>query len=141
LVADAAIGDGTGRAVLRGVHVHGGFGSAIGKRERMDHKAIMQGVTVRIALSVFGLLTVAMLLLAIFDDKGAVGVYGQSLKLKAIQTENQSLESEIKNLNHDIDDLENNPAAIEKIAREKQGLVKPGEIILVLPNDSEPEKK
>jgi cell division protein FtsB len=101
----------------------------------------MQGVTVRIALSVFGLLTVAMLLLAIFDDKGAVGVYGQSLKLKAIQTENQSLESEIKNLNHDIDDLENNPAAIEKIAREKQGLVKPGEIILVLPNDSEPEKK
>jgi cell division protein FtsB len=28
-------------------------------------------------------------------------------------------------LNHDIDDLENNPAAIEKIAREKYSLVRP----------------
>jgi phosphoglucomutase len=31
-----------------------GSGSIAGERERMDHKAIMQGVTVRIALSVFG---------------------------------------------------------------------------------------
>jgi cell division protein FtsB len=95
----------------------------------------MQGVTVRIALSVFGLLTVAMLLLGIFDDKGALSVHAQSVKLKGIQSENQTLESDIKTLSHDIDDLENNPAAIEKIAREKQDLVRPDEIILILPNE------
>ena len=95
----------------------------------------MQGVTVRIALSVFGLLTVAMLLLGVFDDKGAIAVHQQSLKLQKIQTENQALETDNQNINHDIDDLENNPAAIEKIAREKYSLVRPGEIILVLPNE------
>jgi len=101
----------------------------------MDHKALMQGITVRIALSVFGLLTVAMLLLGIFDDKGAIAVHRQSVKFNKLQLENQALETENKNLSHEIDDLENNPAAIEKLAREKQDLVRPGEIILVLPNE------
>jgi len=95
----------------------------------------MQGVTVRIALSVFGLLTVAMLLLGIFDDKGAIAVHAQSVKLKGIQSENQMLENEVKSLTLDINDLETNPAAIEKIAREKQDLVRPDEIILLLPNE------
>ena len=94
----------------------------------------MQGLIVRIALGVFGLLTVAILLLAIFNDKGAVQVYGQSLKLEAIEKDNQAIAAENKKLDEENKALQTDPAAIEKIAREELGLVKPGEIILVTPS-------
>ena len=103
----------------------------------------MKGVIVRIALSVFGLLTVAMLLLAIFNDKGAMAVYARSLKLKAMNAGNAALEEQNKQLQLENNALEQDPSTIEKIAREKLGLVKPGEVILVLPSteDTAPAPK
>jgi cell division protein FtsB len=98
----------------------------------------MQGVIVRIALGVFGLLTVSMLLLAVFNDKGAFAVYDRSLKLQAVEDENHSLEIQNKQINEEIKALDTDPAAIEKAAREEQGLVKPGEIILILPDSANP---
>ena len=97
----------------------------------------MKGVIVRIALSVFGLLTVAMLLLAVFNDKGALAVYARSLKLDAMNKENAAIEEHNKQLLRENKGLEEDPAAIERIAREKLGLVKPGEVILLLPNTAE----
>jgi len=97
----------------------------------------MKGVIVRIALSVFGLLTIAMLLLAIFNDKGALAVNSRSLMLDAMNKENSAIEENNKKLELENKALEENPAAIEKIAREELGLVKPGEIILVLPSTEE----
>ena len=64
----------------------------------MDHRTIMQGVIVRIAVSVFGLLTVAMLLLAVYNDKGYFAVHAQALKLKAIQENIKTLENENKGI-------------------------------------------
>ena len=61
----------------------------------------MQGVIVRIALGVFGLLTVAMLLLAVFNDKGALKVHARANKLTAIESEIVTLDSENKQLSHD----------------------------------------
>ena len=101
----------------------------------------MQGVIVRIALGVFGLLTVAMLLLAIFNEKGAVAVYGQSLKLEAVEKDNEAIEKENAALIEENKLLETDPATIEKHAREDLGLVKPNEVILVLPNNSAPSDK
>jgi cell division protein FtsB len=97
----------------------------------------MKGVIVRIALSVFGLLTVAMLLLAIFNDKGAMAAYARSLKLDAMNKENAAIEEQNKQLRRENKALEDDPAAIEKIAREQLGLVKPGEVILILPSSEE----
>jgi cell division protein FtsB len=94
----------------------------------------MQGVIVRIAMSVFGLLTLAMLLLAVFNGKGAIAVYDESLKLKALEKQNQTLEQGNKKLLEENKRLESDPSAIEKIGREEHGLVKPGEIILVVPS-------
>jgi len=91
----------------------------------------MQGVIVRIAFAVFGLLTVAMLLLAVFNDKGALQVRAQARKLEAIQTELNRLDAENKQLGAEIQGLRSDPAAIEKFAREELKLVKPGEIVLV----------
>ena len=95
----------------------------------------MQGVIVRIALGVFCLLTVAMLLLAVFNDKGALQVRAQAKKLAAIQTEIDSLDAENKQLHRDIQALRTDPTTIEKFAREELKLVKPGEIVLVTPEN------
>jgi cell division protein FtsB len=95
----------------------------------------MQGVIVRIAVGVFGLLTVAMLLLAVFNDKGALQVRAQAKKLAAIQTEIANLDAENKQLHAEIQALRTDPTTIEKFAREELKLVKPGEIVLVTPEN------
>ncbi|PYS28277.1 MAG: cell division protein FtsB [Acidobacteria bacterium] len=93
----------------------------------------MQGLIIRIALGVFGLLTFAMLLLAVFNDKGALQVHVQSTKLTAIETEIGQIETENKRLTYEIQALRSDPTTIEKLAREELKLVKPGEVVLVTP--------
>ena len=93
----------------------------------------MQGLIVRIAVGVFGLLTVAMLLLAVFNDKGALQVHAQSKRLAAIESEISTIDSENKQLTEEIQALRTDPGTIEKLAREELKLVKPGEVVLVTP--------
>jgi cell division protein FtsB len=95
----------------------------------------MQGLIVRIALGVFGLLTVAMLLLAVFNEKGALEVHAQANKLNVIESQISKLDSDNKQLTADIQALRSDPNAIEKLAREELKLVKPGEIVLVTPEN------
>ena len=95
----------------------------------------MQGVIVRIALAVFGLLTVAMLLLAVFNEKGALQVQAQARKLSAIESEISRLDTENKKLTAEIQALRSDPTMIEKLAREELKLVKPGEVVLVTPEN------
>ena len=101
----------------------------------MNHKSLMQGVIVRIALAVFGLLTVAMLLLAVFNEKGALEVHDQARKLSAIESDISKLDAENKQLTADIQALRSDSATIEKFAREELKLVKPGEIVIVTPEN------
>ena len=95
----------------------------------------MQGVIVRIALAVFGLLTLAVLLLAVFNDKGLLEVHAQAKKLSAIETDIGKLDAENKQLSSDIQSLRSDPSTIEKFAREELKLVRPGEIVLVTPEN------
>ena len=95
----------------------------------------MQGVIVRIAVSVFGLLTIAMLLLAVFNDRGALKVHARAEKLDSIENEITKLDAENKQLNAEIQALRSDPTTIEKFAREELKLVKPGEIVLVTPEN------
>ena len=94
-----------------------------------------QGVIVKIAFGVFGLLTIAMLLLAVFNDKGALQVRTRSQKLTALQNEITNIDAENKQLNAEIQALRTDPTTIEKFAREELKLVKPGEIVLVTPEN------
>jgi len=91
----------------------------------------MQGVIVRIAVSVFGLATLAMLLLALYNDKGYFAVHAQALKLKALQENIHTLQIENKNIqqeNNALDQAE--PDVIEKHGREDLNLVRPDEVII-----------
>jgi cell division protein FtsB len=74
-----------------------------------------------------------MLLLATFNDKGALQVHAQANKLSAIETEIKNLDAENKQLSSEIQALRTDPTTIERFAREELKLVKPGEIVLVTP--------
>lgn len=93
----------------------------------------MQALIVRIALGVFGLLTVGVLVLTVFSDKGLLQVHAQSEKLAAIETEVAGIDAENKQLTKEIQALRTDPSTIEKLAREELKLVKPGEVVLVTP--------
>jgi cell division protein FtsB len=99
----------------------------------VDHRSLTQGVIVRIAFGVFGLLTIAMLLLATFNDKGALQVHAQANKLNTIEAEVNKLDAENKQLSSEIQALRTDPTTIERFAREELKLVKPGEVVLVTP--------
>jgi cell division protein FtsB len=93
----------------------------------------MKGVLVRIALGVFSLLTLAVLVLAVFNDKGVLQVRSQSNKLTTLETEVGQLDAENKQLTKEIQALRTDPSTIERLAREELKLVKPGEVVLVTP--------
>ena len=95
----------------------------------------MQGLIVRIALAVFGLLTLAILLLAVFNEKGALQVHAKADKLTALEADIAKLDAENKQLTSEIRALNTDPVTIEKYAREELKLVKPGEIVLVTPEN------
>ena len=95
----------------------------------------MQDLSVRIAVVVFGLLTIAILVLAVFDEKGSLQVHAQARKLSAIESEIRKLDGENQQLTTEIQALRKDPTAIEKLAREELKLVKPGEVVLVIPEN------
>ncbi len=68
----------------------GRSGNAARIRKAMGQRKIMQGLVSRIAVGVFGLLTVAMILLAVFDERGALALGKRR--------------EELQNLNTDIDE-------------------------------------
>ena len=53
----------------------------------MGQRKIMQGLVSRIAIGVFGLLTVAMILLAIFDERGALALGKRREELQNLNTD------------------------------------------------------
>jgi cell division protein FtsB len=101
----------------------------------MDHRSLTQGLIVRIALGVSGLLTVALLVLAVFNDKGVIQVHSQSTKLSALEADVTRIDTENKQLIDEIQSLRTDPGTIEKLAREELKLVKPGEVVLVTPEN------
>ena len=111
----------------------------------MDHRSLdtthtnapfAKGLLNQIAVGVFGLLAIATLLLAIFNEKGMLVVRDQAHKLTALEAEIQKIDAENKSLTAEIHQLRTDRTTIEKLAREELKLVKPGEVVLVTPSDS-----
>ena len=98
----------------------------------------MQGVIVRIAVSVVGLLTFAIILLAVFNDNGYIALRRQRQKVNILEMENASIIAENKQLAADNEALKSDPNTIEKIAREELKLVRPGEVVIETPSTPKP---
>jgi cell division protein FtsB len=71
----------------------------------------------------------------VFNEKGALQVHTQARKLAAIESEINKFDSENKKLTAEIQALRTDPTTIEKLAREELKLVKPGEVVLVTPEN------
>jgi cell division protein FtsB len=78
----------------------------------------------------------SMLLFGLFlvGDHGFLSVRRQGQELVKAQNELQALVDENRKLETELAALKSDPRAVEKIAREKLGLVKPGEVVLILPD-------
>jgi cell division protein FtsB len=101
----------------------------------------MQGLVSRIAVGVFGLMTVAMVLLAIFDDRGALAVQERSVKRDKVKAEVIEIQKQNDDLRNDIENFRYDADTIELRARKELKLVKPDEVILQLPVEATPAKE
>ncbi len=82
-------------------------------------------------LMVFALFFV-MVLVAVFHKDGILTVNEFREEQSKLISDNQALAQENRRLAEEIEELKNDPFAIEKIAREKLNLVRPGETVYQL---------
>jgi len=90
-----------------------------------------------VAAGALGVVFVAML---VFGGNGLLQVWRLKQAMEALQHEIQRLEAENDRLTRTIDRLREDPALIEKIAREELGLVKEGETVLKFPANPKPAR-
>jgi cell division protein FtsB len=87
----------------------------------------------KILLIGFACLLVIMIVTALFGKKGVMELR-RSRRVLAVHAEKiRSLEAEKARLEAEIERLEQDPRAVEKEAREKLGLIRPGEKVVVEP--------
>jgi cell division protein FtsB len=79
---------------------------------------------------VFSLFVFGLFLLS---PSGLLKVRKQRIQLAAMQADVEKLYAENRRLEEEVVALKTDPKAVEKIARETLNLVKPGEVVLLLP--------
>jgi cell division protein FtsB len=118
------------------------------RRARTDHgqeapAARPEGRHVRPASVVVVSALLSALVFGIFlvSDRGLLQVRRQRVQLAKAREEVEQLETDTKRLAAEVAALRSDPNALEKIAREELNLVKPGEVVLVLPDGWEQRVK
>jgi cell division protein FtsB len=86
---------------------------------------------------VAGLLAV-LLGAAVFGDNGVLHLRRLRTDVATLHRDVQALEAENDRLSRALTELRSDPAALERIAREELGLVRPGERVLRFPRSSPP---
>jgi cell division protein FtsB len=81
-------------------------------------------------------LVFSAILFALFfvGDRGFLQARRQKAELRAAQEEVARIDAENRKLEAEVHALKNDPRALEKVAREKLGLVRPGDVVVVLPS-------
>jgi cell division protein FtsB len=78
--------------------------------------------------------------LAIYGWQGVVRLRQMREQLLALERDNAALRQQAERLAQVIDRLRNDPAYLERIAREERGMVRPGETILKFPSKDKAER-
>jgi cell division protein FtsB len=88
-------------------------------------------------------LLLSALFFAIFlvSDRGLLQLSKQRRQIARAREEVAQLEADNKRLEAEVAALRTDPRAVEKIAREELNLVKPGEIVILLPDGWEKRVK
>jgi cell division protein FtsB len=85
----------------------------------------------KIVIGGLGFLLFVLIIASFFGERGLIEIYRTKRKQEVLFERIQRLEARKAKLERDIEELKKNPKAYEKEAREKLGLVKEGEIIII----------
>ncbi len=85
----------------------------------------------RIIITALVFFFLVLLLASFFGKKGLIEIYRAQKDQKALLQGVERLEKKKNKLEREIEELQTNPKALEKKAREKLWLQKPGEIVIV----------
>ncbi|HKF53088.1 MAG TPA: septum formation initiator family protein [Candidatus Acidoferrales bacterium] len=85
----------------------------------------------------FALVFCLLLLQDVFGPHGLMAMHRSKAQIEAIQAKIDTLDQENRDLQQRIQNLKTDPSAVEKIARDRMGLARPGELIFSLPPKSD----
>lgn len=81
----------------------------------------------------FALIFCLLVLQDVFGAHGLMAMHRSKAQIDAIQSKLAKLDQENRDLQQRIQNLKTDPSTIEKIARDRMGLARPGELIFSLP--------
>jgi cell division protein FtsB len=84
-----------------------------------------------LSLAIF-LIAAASMLNALFGDRGLLELLRARQEIQSLDREIVALREMNQTLLEEIRDLKSSPLAVERLARENIGLVKPGELVLLI---------
>ena len=87
---------------------------------------------------ILGAAFLALLLQGIFGTHGFLAMRRTQQEIRQVREQIGKLNAENKSLAGEVNALKTDPKAIERIAREDMGLVRPGEMIYKLPDPPPP---
>jgi cell division protein FtsB len=87
----------------------------------------------RLLYGAIAVVIAALALNGVFGAHGWVATYRLKLQVRQERQAIERLKQENELLSNQIRELKSDPAAIERIARERMGLVKPGELVFKTP--------
>lgn len=102
----------------------------------MDTRISLQPKPRRRQTILYGAVALILAALAadgIFGPHGFIAAYRLKLQVQQAQQKTDELNRENQEFANQVQQLKTDPAAIERVAREKMGLVKPGELVFKLP--------
>ena len=85
----------------------------------------------KIVIGGLGFLLFVLTVASFFGKRGLIEIYRTRRKQEVLLQRIEQLEARRGKLERDIEELRTNPKAVEKKAREKLGLVKEGEIVII----------
>lgn len=85
----------------------------------------------KIIIGGVGFLLFVLTVASFFGKKGLIEIYRTKRRQEVLLQKIEQLETRKGKLERDIEELQKNPNAVEKRAREKLGLVREGEIVII----------
>lgn len=86
------------------------------------------------AILALALICIALVVHEVFGEHGYLALRRQRKDFDALQQQIQQLQKENRQLEEQVKSLKTDPQAIEKMARERMGMARPGELIFTLPD-------
>lgn len=88
----------------------------------------------------FALVFSLLVLQDVFGAHGLMAMHRSKVQMQAVEAQIEKLNKENQDLQQRIHNLKTDPSAIEKIARDRMGLARPGELIFSMPSAKDTPK-